>query len=251
MRVVGVLDLRNGRAVHGRAGDRERYEPVQSVAGEAIDTGDARALARLYHERFGLGELYAADLDAIEARAPQDPLVASLAALAPLWLDAGVSSPDGARHALALGAAHVVVGLETLQSWDALDDICSAVDRLRVAFSLDVRNGLPLGNANVVHGLAADAVAVRAAAAGVASIIVLDLARVGMSVGIDLGLVGRVRDAAPRATLLAGGGVRGPDDLVRLAAAGCDGVLVATALLDGRIGAAHVAAAHDHASFSR
>ena len=148
MRVVGVLDLRNGRAVHGRAGDRERYEPVQSVAGEAIDTGDARALARLYRDRFGLGELYAADLDAIEARAPQDTLVASLAALAPLWLDAGVSSPDGARHALALGAAQVVVGLETLQSWDALDHICSAVDRQRVAFSLDVRlyeidNGTP------------------------------------------------------------------------------------------------------------
>src|SRR5206468_269313 len=191
------------------------------------------------------------DLDAIEGRAPQDPLVASLAGLASLWLDAGVSSPDRARHALALGAAHVVVGLETLPSWDALDEVCAAVDRQRVAFSLDVRDGVPLGHSDVVRGTTADAVAERAAAVGVTSIIVLDLARVGMSVGIDTGLVGRVRQAAPLATLLAGGGVRGPDDLVRLAAAGCDGVLVATALLDGRIGAAHVAAAHDHASFSR
>jgi phosphoribosylformimino-5-aminoimidazole carboxamide ribotide isomerase len=251
LRIIGVLDLRHGHAVHARAGNREQYGPVQSVAGEAI-AGDAPALARIYRDRFGLHELYAADLDAIEGRAPQDPLVASLAGLAPLWLDAGVSSVDGARHALALGVAYVIIGLETLESWDALDDICAAVDRQRIAFSLDVRDGVPVGRANVVRGMSADDAAARAADAGVASIIVLDLARVGMNVGIDTGLMARVRESAAGATLLMGGGVRGPDDLVRLAAQGCDGVLVATALLDGRIGAADVAAVQSRqASFSR
>jgi uncharacterized protein related to proFAR isomerase len=45
-------------------------------------------------------------------------------------------------------------------------------------------------------------------------------------------------------TLLAGGGVRGEGDLRGLADAGCDGVLVASALLDGRLDAAAVARAH-------
>jgi phosphoribosylformimino-5-aminoimidazole carboxamide ribotide isomerase len=44
-------------------------------------------------------------------------------------------------------------------------------------------------------------------------------------------------------TLLAGGGVRDVEDLRALAARGCDGALVATALHDGRIGARDIAAA--------
>ncbi len=46
----------------------------------------------------------------------------------------------------------------------------------------------------------------------------------------------------PGVTLLAGGGVRNADDLRRLKASGCDAALVATALHDGRITAADVAA---------
>jgi len=141
MRVIGVLDLRNGRAVHARAGDRERYAPVQSVAGEAIEPGDAPALASIYRDRFGLGELYVADLDAIEGRAPQDRLVSSLVPFGALWLDAGVSSANRACDALTLGAAHVIVGLETLGSWDALDEICGVLGGARIAFSLDLRDG--------------------------------------------------------------------------------------------------------------
>jgi len=251
MRVIGVLDLRNGRAVHARAGNREQYAPVHSVAGAAIALGDALTLARIYRDRLGLGELYVADLDAIEGRAPQDQLVWSLATVGTLWLDAGASSADHARYALTLGTAHVVVGLETLRSWRALDEICAAVDRRRVAFSLDLRDGTPLGDGSVSGGASAHAVAARAAEAGVGSIIVIDLARVGTGVGVDMELVGRVREAASHATLLAGGGVRGIDDLARLADAGCDGALVATALHDGRISARDVAAVHRHSSFSR
>jgi phosphoribosylformimino-5-aminoimidazole carboxamide ribotide isomerase len=251
MRIIGVLDLRHGRAVHARAGNRDRYELVQSVAGEAIAPGDAQALARIYRDRFGLEELYAADLDAIAGRPPQDRLVSSLAAVGALWLDAGVSSADRARHALTLGAAQVIVGLETLRSWRALDEICAAVDPRRVGFSLDLRDGTPLGNRGVSGGVSADTVAARAAEAGAGAIILIDLARVGTGAGIDMALVGRIRETASHTALLAGGGVRGVDDLARLADAGCDGALVATALHDGRISAGDVAAVHRHGSFSR
>ena len=49
--------------------------------------------------------------------------------------------------------------------------------------------------------------------------------------------------AVPAVTLLAGGGVRGIEDLARLADAGCDGALVATAVHDGRLSSSHVAPA--------
>ena len=121
--------------MHARAGKRERYAPVRSVAGEPIEPGDTLALAGAYLDRLNLTELYAADLDAILGRGSQDATVARLAALdAPLWLDTGVSSPDRAHHALALGAARVVVGLETLPSFDVLRAVCDAVGSDRIAF---------------------------------------------------------------------------------------------------------------------
>jgi HisA/HisF family protein len=236
------LDLAAGRAVHARGGRREHYAPVREVAGLPIDPGDALALAHGYTERLGLTELYAADLDSIRGAAPQDTVIAGLAALgAPLWLDAGVSTVDRARHALDLGAAGVVVGLETLAAFDALTSICAAIGGDRVAFSLDVRDGEPVvaAAASLRHE-PVDLLAARAAGSGVGSVIVIDLARVGGGQGLDMALIARVRDAVPSLTLLAGGGVRGPDDVRRLAAAGCDGVLVATALHDGRIGAAEI-----------
>src|SRR4029450_9471457 len=99
MRVLGVLDLLNGCAVHARAGDREQYEPVCVVAGASIEAGDARGMAGVYRDRLGLTEWYAADRGWIMGHSPHDRIVSSLAATGPLWLDAGVSSLDGARHA--------------------------------------------------------------------------------------------------------------------------------------------------------
>ena len=96
---------------------------------------------------------------------------------------------------------------------------------------------------DVPAGEPAHVVAARAADAGAGAVIVLDLARVGTGRGLDLALIARVREAAPGLTLLAGGGVRGLDDLARLTGCGCDGALVATALHDGRLGADEVAAA--------
>jgi phosphoribosylformimino-5-aminoimidazole carboxamide ribotide isomerase len=215
---------------------------VREAAGKPIEPGDALALARVYTERLGLTELYAADLDAIQGAAPQDRAIAALTTLgAPLWLDAGVSSVDGARQAIELGAAGVIVGLETLPSFDALAAVCAAIGGGRVAFSLDVREGEPVVAPAVgIRHEPAAMLADRAAASGVGSVMVIDLARVGMGEGLDLTLITRVRKVIPGLQLLAGGGVRNLDDVRQLAIAGCDGVLVATALHDGRLGAAEI-----------
>ena len=63
MRVVPVIDLKGGMAVHAVRGERERYRPVRSVITD--DAGDPVALARAFASELGLDELYVADLDAI------------------------------------------------------------------------------------------------------------------------------------------------------------------------------------------
>ena len=220
MRVIGVIDLRHGRAVRAYAGRRDQYQPI----------GDAVDLARQYVDRYKLTELYVADLDAIESAEQPAQQIRQIADLGvPLWLDAGVSSVDRARHALDLGATHVVVGLETLPSFDALREICATIGGNRVAFSLDLRDGQPIAVDGIFEE-SPELLAGRAADASAGSVIVIDLARVGTRAGIDFALLGRIRAATSGLTLVAGGGISGPQDLERLAALGCDGALVATAL---------------------
>jgi phosphoribosylformimino-5-aminoimidazole carboxamide ribotide isomerase len=247
LEIIGVLDLAGGRAVHARAGARKKYAPVQNAAGWPIDPGNARTLAEVYTQVLGLTEIYAADLDAIVDAAPQEELTRTLATMpAPLWLDAGIRSVNDARRAIDLGAARVIVGLETLPSFDALGDICAAVGSDRVAFSLDLREGQPLVS-NIMRSASEspEEIAATAALAGAGALIVIDLTRVGTGSGVDVDLLTRIRAAAPNLHYVAGGGVRGWDDLVDVAKAGCDAALVATALHNGRIGAAEVTAARE------
>jgi phosphoribosylformimino-5-aminoimidazole carboxamide ribotide isomerase len=238
MRVIGVIDVRWGRAVHARGGRRAEYAPVEQAAGVRVE-GDPLALARVYTETLGLRELYVADLDAIEAGADavQSGLVRALVACgAPIWLDAAVSRVVDAQRVVELGVSRVIVGLETLGSFRALDDVCAAVGGASVAFSIDLRDGVPMSRPNDMASAATVLdVAVRAAGSGAGTLIVLDVARVGTGAGIDLALVAAIRHAVPDVTLVAGGGVRGASDLRQLAEAGCDGALVATALIEGKL----------------
>jgi len=242
--LTGVIDVRDGCAVHARGGHRARYEPVSAVAGVAIGAGDAEALASYYVDGLGIQALYVADLDAIVSGAVQDELLRRLAAAGtPLWIDTGIRSVTDAGRAVDLGATRVVVGLETLPSFETLEDICSKIGGDRVVFSLDLRNGQPLTREPAIQSMSAIALAKRAADAGVRSLVVLDLARVGMGAGPDIALLTNIIESVPDLASFAGGGVRDWNDLVSLSNAGCAGALVATALQNGTLTAAHVAAA--------
>jgi phosphoribosylformimino-5-aminoimidazole carboxamide ribotide isomerase len=179
--------------------------------------------------------LYVADLDAIEQRAPQYPLVRTIASIAPVWLDAGVGSADDARPALECRTARLIVGLETLSSFRALESIVKEAGPERVVFSLDLRDGQPIAATPELTKARPEDLLARAADAGVAAAIALDLSRVGAACGFDLPLLSRLRAATGTVPLYAGGGVRSIDDLRHAKSAGCDGALVASALLDGRI----------------
>jgi len=244
VRILGVIDIARGRAVHARGGHRDHYAPVTRVGERVIEPGDALALADAYHDLLGIDELYIADLDAITSRRPQFDVVAGLSRRASVWLDAGIRRADDAHRAIDAGAARVIAGLETLESFEALAAIADAIGGERTVFSLDLRDGRPLCPPHLLAAATSiDAVARSAREAGTTTMILLDVARVGSGAGIDAGAIRDIRAGAPDVSLLAGGGLRGLDDVQQAAALGCAGVLVATALQDGRMTAADVAAA--------
>src|SRR5204862_283901 len=75
-----------------------------------------------------------ADLDALAGGAMQSARWEVLAGLrGRLLVDAAVTTPERARELVAAGAARVVVGLETLQSFDALTAVVRAIGPSGVA----------------------------------------------------------------------------------------------------------------------
>lgn len=246
MQLIPVLDLAHGVAVQARAGDRARYAPAESVLTPGV-AGDPLALIQAYRDILAARECYVADLDAIQGGEIQRGALRDLAragASCGLLVDAGISDAGAALQVLALGADRVVVGLETLRTFDDLASIVVAATPERVVFSLDLRLGRPmLHPANRAAGGAEPApvsLAARAVAAGVKTLLVLDVGRVGTGGGVDLELMEALRRAFPSVRLLAGGGIGGRRDLDLIRVTGCDGVLVATAIHTGRIGAAEL-----------
>jgi phosphoribosylformimino-5-aminoimidazole carboxamide ribotide isomerase len=225
VRHIPVLDVLNGHVVRGVGGRRSEYRPIVSRLTSSTDPVEvARALIEAFHP----SELYLADLDAI-AGAP--PAVATYLAVRELgvrlWVDAGVRDGDGAK-AIATAGCDVVAGLETVPGPEALRQIVDAVGPEWVVFSFDLRDGVPLRDwPNPVAATVE---------LGITRLIVLDLARVGGGAGTGTDeLCRELASNYPQVDVIAGGGVAGPEDLNRVRACGVRGVLVASALHDGRI----------------
>jgi phosphoribosylformimino-5-aminoimidazole carboxamide ribotide isomerase len=233
MRAIGVLDLLGGVVVRGVGGRRHEYRPVSSRLTASCLPLD---VARAYGEHLGLTGLYLADLDAIAGKPPAWPVYDLLRGAGfSLWVDAGVRVQADALALVEASVETVVAGLETLTGPAELAALaCLLGDRL--VFSLDLKDGQPLGQGEAWGSGSARDLADRAIAAGVRRLLLLDLARVGGGDGTGTEeLCADLVRAHPEVEISAGGGVRGPADLVRLRAAGVKAVLLASALHEGRL----------------
>ena len=160
-------------------------------------------------------------------------------------VDAGAHTAESTLEVMACGASQVVIGLETLRAFSHLTEIVRLMGEEKVIFSVDLRLGSPILHPAMQDAMGAQpdalSLAAQAVEAGVTSLLLLDLARVGTGCGADLGLIEELRKRFPELRLLAGGGVLTRRDLDRMRDAGCDGALVASAVHVGTITATDVA----------
>jgi phosphoribosylformimino-5-aminoimidazole carboxamide ribotide isomerase len=228
-RIIGVIDLFGGRAVHAIAGDRDHYRPVE-VCG-----GDPNTLAAQYG-KLGAAGLYIADLDAITGGDIQVAAINSICRSADddvVLIDVGWTGSEDAqtREAISkLALAHQsslwIAATESAQSCEALGELAELVSPDRVLLGLDYR-GKDLTAVDHAEHVWVD----RATQLGCCGAVILDLATVGTSVGpATIDVCERVRRLAPTLTLYSGGGIRSAADVRSLIQAGCDECLVATAL---------------------
>lgn len=230
--LVAVIDLRHGQAVHAVAGKRDQYQPVTLRDGDA---GDAVELAAWYRLR-GIGSIYIADLDAIIDDAPQVDLVRRLANYFPK------STTDAGRHAIAANdairdvpGARVIISTECFANPDEWVACRHEIATPNIVLGLDlIGEQVRCSDATRNHPIATWIEA--AGSTGVTDVVALDLSFVGTRTGPKTaGICRLLKSRWPGFRLTSGGGVGSTDDVRVLVDAGCDHVLVATALLDGTL----------------
>jgi phosphoribosylformimino-5-aminoimidazole carboxamide ribotide isomerase len=239
LRVIPVLDLKDGQVVHGIAGRRHEYKPIQSLLTPSCEPGEVAEAIRDY---YGLNEIYLADLNAIAGALPAFSLFAELnSARFQLWVDAGIQNCQQANRLLQANVGTIILGLETLDGPDTLTRTCKE-NADRIIFSLDMNQGKPLGNLKPWGGTDAWTIVQTAWKCGVWRILLLDLSRVGVNHGIGTEeLAIRLLARHPEVDLTVGGGIRDCDDLLHLKSLSVSAALVASALHNKTILPEHLA----------
>jgi len=232
MKVIPVIDVLNGVAVHGVRGERERYQPLKSILCRSADPLDIA----LTFESLGFTSLYLADLDAILGGSANFTVYSQIMTQTclDLMVDAGIADIARAEEVLATEVSKIVVGSETLESLDFLGQAVKAFGEDKVVVSIDLKEGKVLSVSEAIASMDAVSFAQEVRKIGVDQIILLDLDRVGTEQGINLALLRSVLEKTG-VEVLVGGGIRGIQELEELRKLGVSGALVATILHNGKL----------------
>jgi phosphoribosylformimino-5-aminoimidazole carboxamide ribotide isomerase len=229
LQVIPVIDLMRGEVVHARRGDRRSYGPLESPLSPTSDPVDVvRGLLSV----FPFPALYVADLDAIQNHGDNLRALRRIRDEFPalqMWVDNGAADASALEALLGARLGTPVVGSESQRDSNLIARHRGSAD---IVLSLDFRGDEFQGPRDV---LAEPALWPQ-------RVIVMTLARVGSGAGPDLERLASIRSIAGMREIYAAGGVRNAADLRALKERGVSGALIATALHEGRIGAADLRA---------
>lgn len=232
MKIIPVIDVLNGIAVHAIRGERKRYPPLRSVLCRSVDPLDIA----LTFESLGFSRLYLADLDAILGKSANFALYQQIKTKTnlDLMVDAGIAEVTKAKKVLETEVPKVVIGTETLRSLDFINQAVKSFGEERVVVSIDLKEGKVLSVSETIASMNATSLAQTLGNMGINQIILLDLDRVGTERGADVEVLKDFLKKT-KVKVLVGGGIRSLQDLEELRNLGVYGALVATALHNGKL----------------
>ncbi|MCJ7614618.1 HisA/HisF-related TIM barrel protein [Candidatus Bathyarchaeota archaeon] len=232
MKIIPVIDVLNGIAVHGIRGERKRYQPLKSLLCTSADPMDVASA----FESLGFSSLYLADLDAILGKSANFNIYRQIMTKTHLELmvDAGIADLANAEKVLETGVSKIVIGSETLNSLDFVSQAVSTFGEDRVVVSIDQKAGKVLSASEAIASMDAVSVAQKLASLSVRQLILLDLDRVGTEHGINRTVLRNIL-VTTGVEVLVGGGIRSLQELEELRTLGISGALIATVLHNGKL----------------
>ncbi len=250
--VIPVLDIMIGQVVWAKGGQRHEYRPVDS---KLIQDSNPVNVARAVFNQTGCDWLYVADIDSF---AGAHPNWASYDALMDagfkLLIDADWISNDRIdeaiskfAHAKYADGIILIVSTETIAAIEQFEVLKKVMDAgIDVCFSIDMQGDHVIAKAPEVAALTPLQLVHEAYQQGVRNFILLNLETVGTGSGIDgvemetsafdrKAFISEIASELPDVRLISGGGVRDHADCQAFLTAGCQQVLVASAIFDCRI----------------
>jgi phosphoribosylformimino-5-aminoimidazole carboxamide ribotide isomerase len=231
--VYPAIDVREGRVVRLAQGD---YARETRYDGTPLDVA-------MRYAAQGAEWLHLVDLDAARAGGyTLAPLLGELAQHTSLKVQTGggVRQRDDVARMLAAGAQRVVVGSLAVRQPDTVLAWLAEFGSDRITVALDTRRDddgvwrLPVHGWTETASETLDELASRYAEGGLRHLLCTDIARDGMLTGPNLDLYAHLRQVVPSLQVQASGGVSAVVDVTGARAAGCAGIVLGRALLEGR-----------------
>jgi len=217
MKIIPVIDLKDGLVVHAQLGLRDQYQPIHTPLCQSADVYQVMA-AFLTLADFDC--FYIADLNAITGQGHHEALIAELLKTYPqksFWIDSGYQTfKDYADNHLP------VIGSECY-SEDQIVEL-NAFNK-RFILSLDYGKSGALGATSLFSDQSL----------WPETIIIMTLNRVGSQQGADLETLTAFCKRYPNHHFVAAGGIRHNEDLQALKQIGIQQALLASALHSGDI----------------
>ncbi len=229
--LIPVIDLKQGLVVHAREGRRSEYEPIRSTL---CAGADAQSVVAALLELHPFRTFYIADIDAIQGAAVNAVVLERLRerfANVEFWVDAGIGNPESFARWTARGSGRAVIGSESMHDPNFIAQAIAQSASQPPVLSLDFLGEAFLGPQELLDG---------DTCRWPDDVLAMNLRKVGSESGPDLELISKLIRHAPDRRIYAAGGVRDIDDIFAARNAGAHGVLLATALHDGRIGPAQL-----------
>jgi len=215
MKIIPVIDLKNGVVVHARQGNREHYEPINT---DLCKSSDIFQVIEAFLGVYEFDCFYIADLNAITHQGNHDLLIADVLVRYPkitFWVDKGYQKYGESMPTT--GNVLPVLGSESYRN-DTVAEIKAYKDNF--VLSLDYSSGNALGS----ECLFSDS------GFWPKNIIIMTLDRIGSNHGPDLEKLTGFCRQYPDKNFIAAGGIRNKQDCVLLSKAGIHQALVASAL---------------------
>ena len=251
--VIPVMDLMIGQVVWAKGGNRDAYRPLES---RLTNSSQPLEVAKAIFAQTGCDWLYVADIDSFAGANPSWPVFESLIEAGfHLLIDGNWLLEQRIDEAIERFAesenVKLIISTETIRSADQFSVFRKLIEAgITPVFSLDMRGAEVIAKDPDIARLAPLELVHQAWQAGVRHLIQLDLSTVGQGASdcdtaveneLDdqpsgrLSLLREIANELPEIVLISGGGMRHNKDCQQILSAGCQHVLVASAIYDGKL----------------
>lgn len=221
MKIIPVIDLKDGVVVRAKQGNRDQYRPIKT---DLCKSSDVFEIIQVFVTSYHFDTIYIADINAITQQGDHHCLINEVLAHFPdlkFWIDSGYRPYKEEIH-------HTDNYLPVLGSESYSDDTIFELQSFgkKYILSLDyTMSETMMGSAKLFSSpeLWPD------------SIIIMTLDRVGSHKGPDLVKLSAFCNRYPSKNFIAAGGIRNQQDLIDLKKIGIWQALIASALHNGSI----------------